>query len=355
MMAVPGAGVGRAGRAGCGGAAWPTVRRARDSAHGHLRRAAQVAVALAAAAGAGVACDPGVGDGRVGFPPGGTALPAARIPMTEVHTLRSTNVDAQAYQVRVALPVSYGSRPEARYPVLYVLDADLVFGTVTEVTRALPIAQELPEVIVVGIGYAVESFVATLGLRARDYTPTEDPVWMEESFGQAVLPGLPPPEGTGGGPAFLAFLAEELAPFIDGRYRTVPGDRGIFGDSLGGIFALYALFHRPEAFRRYIVGSPSLWWDDEVTFGHAERFLADREDLSARVFLGVGSLEEEPPADEFRMVSNVERLGEMMRSAGFPSLHVEWRVFDGETHMTVPPVLFTRGVRSVYPVDRPAG
>lgn len=272
--------------------------------------------------------------------------------MSEVHTLASTHVPGQRYRILVALPTSYATNPSVRYPVLYTLDADLLFGTVTEFTRALPIGQELPETIVVGVGYEVESFVETIGLRARDFTPTEDPDWVERMWRQAAaLPGMPPPEGTGGAPAFLSFLTEELVPFVDGRYRTIPGDRGLFGASLGGLFAVYTLFHQPEAFRRYVVGSPALWWDREVAFDHAERFLAERSELGARLFLGVGELEEGGTrADALRMVTNVERLAESLGAAELAGFHLEWEVFPHETHLSVTPVLVSRGVRSVYPV-----
>jgi enterochelin esterase-like enzyme len=49
---------------------------------------------------------------------------------------------------------------------------------------------------------------------------------------------------------FVAFLAEELVPFIDGRYatRSAPAGRLIVGDSYGGLIATYVAFRRPDAF-----------------------------------------------------------------------------------------------------------
>lgn len=301
------------------------------------------------------ACGSGVEDRADGVD--GSDVPVeAVIARSEVHMLTSTEGAGQEFRVSVALPISYDASADTRYPVLYVLDADLAFGTAVEITRGLALGQELPELIIVGVGYPVESFVATLGLRSRDFTPTEDPVWMEESLAQSALAGMPPPVGTGGGPAFLRFLTDQLVAFVDDRYRTVPGDRGLFGDSLGGLFALYTLFHQPEAFRRYIVGSPSLWWDEEVTFQFADQFSLDHDDLVAAVYLGVGDLEEVGPVLEpFRMVSNTERMRDFLAAAGFDGLRLETKIFEGETHMSVPPMIFSRGVRSVYPVAAPSG
>ena len=58
---------------------------------------------------------------------------------------------------------------------------------------------------------------------------------------------------------FLAALTEELIPFIEANYRTLPSDRCLYGYSSSGFFVLYALFHRPHAFRRYISGSGDLY------------------------------------------------------------------------------------------------
>ena len=43
----------------------------------------------------------------------------------------------------------------------------------TEVFRMLKLYQELPETLVVGIGYPMNVYRETQGLRIRDLTPTE--------------------------------------------------------------------------------------------------------------------------------------------------------------------------------------
>jgi pimeloyl-ACP methyl ester carboxylesterase len=40
----------------------------------------------------------------------------------------------------------------------------------------------------------------------------------------------------------------------------------LFGTSLGGLFALYALLTDPASFDRYVIGSPAIWWDGEMLF-----------------------------------------------------------------------------------------
>jgi predicted alpha/beta superfamily hydrolase len=65
---------------------------------------------------------------------------------------------------------------------------------------------------------------------------------------------------SGGAPAFLRVLREEILPFVEETYRTSE-DRGIAGHSFGGLFAAWMLLEAPDLFRRYGLNSPSLWWE----------------------------------------------------------------------------------------------
>jgi predicted alpha/beta superfamily hydrolase len=60
------------------------------------------------------------------------------------------------------------------------------------------------------------------------------------------------------------FLTDELKPYIDRKYRTNPDAEctGLGGSSLGGLVTLAIGILYPHAFRRLMVMSPSIWWDD---------------------------------------------------------------------------------------------
>src|SRR5262249_31091882 len=64
---------------------------------------------------------------------------------------------------------------------------------------------------------------------------------------------MPVPQryGKGGEADFLAFLADELVPAVEQRYRTQPL-RVLVGHSQGGLFAHYAMAARPKAFQWYL-------------------------------------------------------------------------------------------------------
>ena len=49
---------------------------------------------------------------------------------------------------------------------------------------------------------------------------------------------------------YLRFLVEELKPFVDAHYRTLPGrdDTVVMGSSMGGLISLYATARYPQIF-----------------------------------------------------------------------------------------------------------
>lgn len=271
-------------------------------------------------------------------------LPQVTIPNTEVRMISSATVDHE-FRITVALPYEYASSNET-HPVFYVLDANGVFGLVTDTIRILQLSGELPELIVVGIGYPVDDFRETLDLRARDYTPTENREWFDrdsERRPNAVY------LGTGGAVNFLRFIRAELMPMVQANYRVDPEDRAIGGGSFGGLFALYTLYHHPDTFKRYLIASPSIWWDDTITFTYEANYAANNSDLPAKIFMSVGLLEEaEDSDDSSRMVTNMQKLARTLRGRGYDSLELETCIFEDETHLSVIPAAISRGLRVIY-------
>ena len=223
------------------------------------------------------------------------------------------------FRILVSLPDNY-SLNEQKYPVLYVLDGDIAFGMAASIARYLQIGDNIPELIIVGIGYG--SIDKSAGeKRKRDYRPTS----------------------ANGAENFLSFLEEELIPLIDSNYRTVPGDRTINGYSVGGLFALYSLFTKPEIFSRYILGSPSLSWDEYSIFKYEENSPDKILDKKINIFISVGS--EEPDEKYFNPIDN---LVTQMQERKYSGVKLEAKVFDGSTHLAGPPESLTHGLLSVF-------
>lgn len=261
---------------------------------------------------------------------------------TEVHAFRSAIVDDD-FELWVARPQP-GLFParEGSGGVLFVLDANLFFGTAVEMTRIMhKLYAELPPLLVVGIAYPTNDWMLQNALRTRDFTPSVDDRMPSMA---AVLPALPRSvePAMGGAGAFVRFMQEEVKPFIRAGYDVAGKHTTLFGSSMGGLLVVHAALSAPGSFDNFIAVSPALWWNQE------EVFAIDRAQATGNVFIGVGGLEEDPRIPglaAFKMVSNAQRLAsEMAKSAG-AALRVHFEAIAEETHTSVVPVGLTRGLR----------
>lgn len=151
-----------------------------------------------------------------------------------------SNAVGRPFHIYVRLPPDYDERPDTRYPVVYVLDGDSLFPILAANHLFLNFDEGLPEAIVVGIAYG--SFEFPVNRRGYDYTPPD--------------PGGD--ERRGGAPAFHTFLASELIPEVERRFRADSARRVLFGQSRGGQMVLYSAFTDPDLFWGRIASNPVL-------------------------------------------------------------------------------------------------
>jgi hypothetical protein len=167
-----------------------------------IARAAVVAIAMALGA-----CGGG----------GAPSPPAAPIGRTEALSVTSQNT-AFTYPIQVYLPPQYDANSTARLPVIFAVDGDAVFGYPDNATRFDAFKQVLQQrgtaAILVGVGGTIR--------RATDFNP----------------PGSVP---------YHAFLAQELVPAIDARYRTDTSRRILSGLSSGGTIVFMAFTYEGAA------------------------------------------------------------------------------------------------------------
>jgi predicted alpha/beta superfamily hydrolase len=251
-------------------------------------------------------------------------FPRVSLRNTEVRTITSRHVD-QEYEIDVWLPRGYAAG-KGRYPVVYVLDAEYNFGCVSYIARRLIKSSDIPEVLVVGVAYdtTYEDFYAK---RSRDLTPVQ----------------TPSPEGweSGGADKFSSFLREELIPFVNESYRTIPDDRTIVGHSYGGLYCLYALFEQSDLFQRFVVVSPSIWYAGGLVHQYEKQYSERSHDLAKTLFVAAAEDEPNIPIDVFRLKRS-------LASRAYPGLALKVALELGENHRSVFPIAFTRGLRYVF-------
>ncbi len=277
---------------------------------------------------------------RVGAAVGETGRVESALGGTEVHDLWSDSV-GDTFRIFVG---HCGADPRG---VLLVTDANGLFGLTVDTVRLMQIPALVPPLLVVGVGYPqAATVIDTVEIRTRDLTPT-----ARSGVGRS-----------GGADAFVEFVSTELAPWLAERFPASVEHTTYFGHSLGGLFGAYALLTAPTTFDRYIVSSPSLWWDDGVIFD-IERSTADRGGLRSEVYFGIGSLETDagrrvegrnlppghpakPPAAHLDMVADMHRFVRRLASRNDPTLTIASAEIADEFHATVPGTVLSRALRS---------
>lgn len=249
--------------------------------------------------------------------------------------------------------------PPTGYPVVYALDASISFATAAS-QIALGRNAGWPPVVLVAIGYPEPA--KTSLLRNRDLTPSQPDEatrgWLEPRFGPINA------DDYGGADAFHRFMVEELRPLIDRMYKVDPSNHALIGYSFGGLFVLHVMFNHPDAYRTFVAGSPSIWWNDrEVLQGEAGFVAAIQQGRCVpRLLITSGEWEQSeaapdlPPSDAERareianrnrhaMVENARalaaRLGAVEGQAGYD---VRYTLFVNETHLTAIPAATSRAI-----------
>ena len=154
-----------------------------------------------------------------------------------------------ARNVDVWLPPGYDREPDKHYPVLYMHDGQNLFDPATsyggvdwgidETMTRMIAAGEVREAIVVGVWN----------------TPKRREEYMPQRAVQGAI-DFNVPGSTAARPEdiisdrYLAFLVEELKPFIDANYRTLPdrADTYVMGSSMGGLVSQYAISKYPGVY-----------------------------------------------------------------------------------------------------------
>jgi predicted alpha/beta superfamily hydrolase len=214
-----------------------------------------------------------------------------------------SSILAADYDIRVMLPRGYDEQRFRRYPVIYFADGGFAwedpytgapFDADAGISRELTRLGAMREAIQVGVDNREFgcSYVAT---RSRDLVPPGETFSLGAGCAGTV---------TGQGDRFAAFLRDELKPWIDAQYRTLPdpAHTAFAGYSYGGLMALYLGWDFAATFGR--VGSQSIGTGGGAGTAFVARVHGEPVgERALRIYLDAGGgVGDAGPADRSRIV-----------------------------------------------------
>ncbi|RYU94501.1 alpha/beta hydrolase [Emticicia agri] len=240
-----------------------------------------------------------------------------------------------SFYISVQLPKAYFEKPDAKYPTVYMVDANFFFPMLAETVKQYEIAGLLPPMILVGIGY--KSFATMDSLRERDYLY---PASIPSDEMKAV----------GGGKTFNNFIVNQLIPHIDTNFRTDTTNRSLLGHSFGGYFSLYALLNQIEnnqtTFRNIGSASPTLWYNNYYLNQLTAKLQNRKTTNPLSIYLTAGGLE-----DPTWNINPVKKLSTDITNAKLPNLNLHQAIYTDLDHMDVAMITFSRALQGFYKKD----
>ncbi|MCH6259107.1 alpha/beta hydrolase-fold protein [Puniceicoccaceae bacterium K14] len=230
----------------------------------------------------------------------------------------------QLYHIFVRLPDDYTESKS--YPTIYLLDGGITFPLLAAYYQYLSLGEEVPDCIIVGISYGTLDWQKGNN-RSFDFTTqsSEANHW-------------------GGAPVFLSFLNKELLPFIEENYSSDPSKRILFGQSLGGQFAIYAASIAPNLFWGHIASNPALHRNLDF-FLKEENF--DSNKNNATPILLVTSGENDHPRFRTPALEWMEYWG---KKDDAPWL-LKTATLKGHSHFSAAPEAFRLGLKWMFPTS----
>jgi predicted alpha/beta superfamily hydrolase len=227
-------------------------------------------------------------------------------------TIKSEILD-QERQILVYTPTGYETAT-SNYHVLYLLDGGYHFHHASGIVQYLSGLGMMPQTIVV----AIQNID-----RNKDFLPTN----TEE---------VPT---SGGGAEFLDFISDELIPFIESEFRTVPY-RTLVGHSYGGTFTAYTFLENPELFNAYIAISPVMHWDNDLLITKAETTLQEKYNKNKFYYMTLG---DEPP-----YIPSITKFTELIDSKSPKNLDFSYTHMPEENHGTIPHRTIYNALEKMY-------
>ena len=235
--------------------------------------------------------------------------------------------------LNIYLPEGYNQNDTIKYSVIYLLDgsADEDFIHIVGLVQfnSFEWINQVPKSIIVGI--------ATVD-RRRDFT-----------FPTTIKEDLKTHPTAGHSDKFISFIEKELQPYIETKYKT-NNDKTIIGQSLGGLFATEVLLKKPTLFNKYIIISPSLWWDNGSLLNQNSNLLTENFNQKTDIYIGVGKEGLTPTEIPRVMEVDANLLTEKIKGSKSKKVKVFFDYLPKENHATIMHQAVSNSFRLLYPI-----
>jgi predicted alpha/beta superfamily hydrolase len=243
-------------------------------------------------------------------------------------------------RIYVQLPENYDPANNQKYPIVYILDGEVLLPTVYNVLSFYS-GGFMPEMVIVGISNNKN--------RMRDLTTSK----------VAEMYGMPFDQDNGDAANFNTFIATELIPFIENKYPATHF-RTLIGHSYGGLYTIYTLLNHPELFSNYIAIDPSLDWDKQKLIGDARVKLSNNSYKGKSLFMSLGGqlhmqnstitidnvMQDESGFTLFAR-SNIT-FSEVVKENANNGLSFDWKFYPNDLHGTISFPSILDGLISVF-------
>ena len=126
----------------------------------------------------------------------------------------------------------------------------------------------------------------------------------------------------------------------------------LIGQSFGGLLATEILLKKPTLFNKYIIVSPSLWWDNGSLLElKSEIFTADFKSQTD-IYIGVGKEGLTPSEPPRVMEVDANLLADKLKQSSSKNVNVYFDYLPLENHATILHQAVSNAFKLLYPTNK---
>ena len=233
----------------------------------------------------------------------------------KIETVHSDQLNSPR-ELKIQLPRNYDSKAERVYPLIIVLDGDYLFEPVAGNVDYQAYWEDIPECFVVGVNQEI--------YRSTDFE-YDDAGNLTEN-----------------GEKFYMFLAKELIPYLESKYR-VSAFKVVVGHDEGANFINNFLLKNKDLFRAYISLSPDL---EEGVVDKIKPQLASLEEETF-YYLATGS-------EDFKAIkSEVVECDAKLKTVENEKLKYTFHNFDDANHYSLVGMGIPKALTKIFTLYKP--